>query len=67
MIIMNLTKTIQKAIETSGQSRESIARETGINRSVLSRFVRGQQGISLTTADKLADYLGLELKRKKRG
>jgi ribosome-binding protein aMBF1 (putative translation factor) len=62
---MNLTETIKKAIETSGQSRETIARETRVDRAALSRFVRGGMGISLSTADKLADYFGLELKTKK--
>jgi plasmid maintenance system antidote protein VapI len=64
---MNLTTTIKKAIENSEQNRETIARETRIDRAVLSRFVRGEKGISLSTADKLADYFGLELKTKKTG
>jgi transcriptional regulator with XRE-family HTH domain len=65
MPLMNLTDTIKKAIENSEQSRETIAKKTGIDRAALSRFVRGGMGISLSTADKLADYFGLELKKTK--
>ncbi len=67
MFIMTLTDTIRQSIKTSEVDQKTIADDTGINGSVISRFVRGQQGISLTTADKLAAYFGYELKKKKRG
>ena len=64
---MTLTDTIRQAIKTCEVDKKRIADDTGINSSVISRFVRGHQGISLSTADKLAAYFGYELKKKKRG
>lgn len=55
---------LRTAIKSSGESLCAIGRETAIPQPVLTRFMRGD-GISLTTAQKLIDYFGFELKRKK--
>ena len=66
VVNMTLSDTIRQAIADS-EDQKTVADNTGINKSVISRFVRGHQGISLSTADKLAAYFGYELKKKKRG
>ena len=68
-----LSERLRKAVRESEMSRYQIWQQTGILQSVLSRFVNGGS-VSLDTADKLAELLGLELvarskptqKRKKR-
>jgi len=43
-----------------------ITRQTGVDHSQLSRFMRGERGLSITTAERVAAVVGLELKRVKR-
>jgi hypothetical protein len=45
-------------VNSDGKSINSIAREAVIPVPVLTRFLRGERGISLATADKLAAYFG---------
>jgi len=63
-----LLSMMRNAIEASGQSRYRISKETGIAESVLSRFMSGETALAVETAERLADYLGLELvlRRKRR-
>ena len=56
-----LTRQLQAAIAATGQSLYSIAQASGIAAPVLQRFVNGERGITLETAGKLAEYLGLSL------
>jgi len=56
-----LTTQLQAAIAATGQSLYSIAQASGIAAPVLQRFVNGERGITLETAGKLAEYLGLSL------
>jgi len=56
-----LTDTIRRAIETSGQTRYRIAKETGIAASQLCRLVNGESGLRVESIEKLADYLELEI------
>ena len=56
-----LLSTIKTAIKASGQSRYRISQETGIAQSQLSRLMRGRTGLTVTTLETLADYLGLEI------
>jgi ribosome-binding protein aMBF1 (putative translation factor) len=58
-----LTDAIKAAIERSGLPRGRIAKETGIDKSNLRRFLRGVKSFRLDTADKLAAFLGLRLVR----
>jgi plasmid maintenance system antidote protein VapI len=48
-------------IRESGKSVEEVARDAGIAPIVISGFLSGQRDIRMTTADKLADVLGLML------
>jgi transcriptional regulator with XRE-family HTH domain len=56
-----ITDPLRRAIERSGVTRYAIAKATGVSESVLSRFVRGTHGISLSTAERLAEELELQL------
>jgi plasmid maintenance system antidote protein VapI len=51
----------------AGPGLRRISAATGVAPSVLSRFVRGEQGIGLATADVLAGHFGLELVNKQAG
>ena len=59
-----VTEQLRRAIERSGQSFRDIAKETGVNVGVVSRFVRKERGINGDTVDKLCRWLGLELQTK---
>lgn len=56
-----VSERLRAAIVAAPQNQRRISLETGVATSVLSRFVRGEQGITLETADVLAAYLGLDL------
>ncbi|WP_428937286.1 helix-turn-helix domain-containing protein [Fontivita pretiosa] len=57
----SISDRLREAILRSGQSRYAIARATGISQAALSRFMSGKRGLSLGSADKLAEYFGLQL------
>jgi ribosome-binding protein aMBF1 (putative translation factor) len=61
-----MTDVLKTAIEQCGVSRYRISKDTGILETSLSRFMRGETTILLDKADVLADYLGLELTRKRK-
>jgi len=62
---------MSKRIPFSGQLRQAlldsdvtlyrIGKETGVDKSVLSKFTHGKRGVSLDSIDTLCEYLGLEL------
>lgn len=56
-----LSDTLRDAIQSSGMTCYALANKAGLSQSVLSRFTSGERDISLGTAGKLADALGLEL------
>jgi len=56
-----ITEQLRASIRKSGLMQESIAQATGVSQGVLSRFIRGERSINLTTAEKLAAYFELEL------
>ena len=63
-VVMALTDQIRQAIEDSGLTRYRISKETGVSQSILTRFVVEVQGVSSTTLDALAEFLGLEVVRR---
>jgi transcriptional regulator with XRE-family HTH domain len=64
----SVSDALRRAITGAPVSRYRIARDTGVEQSALSRFVKGRRSLDLTTVDLLADYLGLELvKREDKG
>lgn len=62
---MGLEATLRAAIAErveAGETVYQIAKGCGIGQPVLSRFVHKERTLTLRTADKLAAYLGLELR-----
>jgi len=59
---------LRQAMKGSGLTRYELSRRTLVPESTLSRFARGLTfAVSLTTADKLAEVLGLELRKVRKG
>ena len=54
-----LTDQLRQAIEDCGVSRYAISQETGTDQAALSRFMRGQVGLSLAALDRLGECLQL--------
>lgn len=61
-----VTEALRKAIDDSGSTIYRIAKDSGVSFSVVSRFHRGERDVTPATADRLAEYLDLELTQKKR-
>ncbi|MGB2987637.1 MAG: helix-turn-helix transcriptional regulator [Phycisphaerae bacterium] len=56
-----VSEALRQAIADSGKPMTSIERATGVHNSALSRFMRGERTLTLTTVDILARHLELEL------
>ena len=56
-----LSEQIRQAIKASGMSRYAICKRLDFSESVMSKFMRGQCGLSLETIDRLGELLGLEI------
>ena len=64
---MSISEALKAAIDEQlegGKKVYRIARESGIGQPVLSRIMTGERTLTLPTADRLAEYLGLELQPK---
>jgi plasmid maintenance system antidote protein VapI len=62
----SVTGVLKQSILQSGRSLSELGRATGVATAILSRFVRGQRGITNETVDKLCRELGLELVQRRR-
>lgn len=58
---MSITDAVRAALAARNATLYAINRDTGVNRSVLRRFLAGD-GIQSVHLDKLADYLRLEVR-----
>jgi ribosome-binding protein aMBF1 (putative translation factor) len=58
---MTLADTLRQAILKSGRSAYSLQQETGVDASVITRFLHGERDLRLETAGKLADAVGAKL------
>ena len=56
-----ITEALRRAIAESGMTFLALERATGVIRQSLMPFARGEAGINVDAADKLAAYFGLEL------
>jgi transcriptional regulator with XRE-family HTH domain len=63
----DIEQKLRKAIFNSKMSRYKISQLSGVGESQLSLFVNGKRTLTLTSAAKVADVLGLDLKPKKKG
>ena len=66
-----MTDILRQAAMADGRSIFALARDAGIPYPVMYRFLKGDKtghkwGLTLTTADKLAEALGLGLRPKKK-
>ena len=62
-----LRRIIVRGVEGGRTNYKALERETGVTRASIMRFVRGSQSLRLDKADRLAAYLGLELRAKRKG
>jgi transcriptional regulator with XRE-family HTH domain len=56
-----LKAQLRQAIRDSGQSLNQLSALCGVGRDRLSRFVRGERGISMDAAEKICEVLRLRL------
>ena len=61
----SLTDQLRQAVADSGKTLGELARDTGIDKSALSRFVNGERGVSMAVMNTLGDYLDLEIRQRK--
>lgn len=66
MPMASLLDEIKHAVESSGQTRYRIAKESGVSASLLSRLMSGKRGLSVETVELLAKHFGLEIVVRKR-
>ena len=59
--MVRITDILRTAIVCSGQTLSEIERSTGVPDAVLSRFVRGRQGLHDTTVDRLMAHFDLKI------
>ena len=58
-----ITGQLRWYIKHYGISTYQLERETGIHNASMSRFIRGERGLSLENIDILGEYLGLRVVR----
>ena len=58
---MTIEETVREAIRESGLTLKELGEKTGVDPSVLSRFVNGKRGLTLETIDRLAPTLGIRV------
>ncbi len=61
-----LSDQIRQAMDDSGLTRYRIAKEIGMNESALGKFYNGERGLSTKMLDRLGEYLGLAIIRRRR-
>lgn len=60
-----ISDLLRRTIAESGIPLLTLEKQTGVKRASIMRFVRGDQFPRLDIADRLADYFGLELTKRK--
>ncbi|MDP6543512.1 MAG: hypothetical protein QGH60_05930 [Phycisphaerae bacterium] len=58
-----MTELLRAALNQA-ESFNSVERNTGVTRQSLMKFARGEQSLRLDKADILAEYFGIEVRRK---
>lgn len=69
MLESEIVEGLRDAVARSEHSPAEIARRAGFDRSIVTRLIHRERGISIGVAERLADALGLELvlRRKRKG
>ena len=60
---VDLEDQLRRAIRRSGLSPYRVATDAEVDRSVMTRFLNGDRGITLATASRICGVLGIELRR----
>ena len=60
-----LSDQLREAIRECGRSRYALSKETGVDQSTLSKFMKGGS-LSLSNVDRLAETLSLEIRPAKK-
>lgn len=63
---VTLADVLRRAIRDSGENLMTISAGSGIANPILYRFAKGQRDLTLRVADRLMNYLGLEIRQKGR-
>jgi transcriptional regulator with XRE-family HTH domain len=61
------SEALRRAIRECEMTRYAISVRTGIDQGTLSKFMKGERGLSLSAIDKVMDALGLEIRPRKKG
>jgi hypothetical protein len=61
------SEALRRAIRQCGMTRYAISVKTGIDQATLSRFMKGERGLSLWAIDKLTAALDLEIRPRRKG
>src|SRR5260370_16638625 len=56
-----ISEALRRALTQTPVSLTTIERETGVHRSVLSRFLNGETSLRVDVVDRVAQFLGLTL------
>lgn len=56
----DLTTQLRAAIAKDGRSAYQLARDSGVAQQIITRFMRGKRDVTLATAAKLAQALGVK-------
>ena len=62
----DLGEQLRAAVTESGLTRNALAKQMDVSYAITHRFMGGDRDITLATASKMADVLGLELRPVKR-
>jgi hypothetical protein len=62
-----LSEQLRRIVADCGKTLGQITRDTGIDKSALSRFLSGERGVSVEVMDKLGRYLALRIVADKAG
>src|SRR5689334_15119289 len=55
-------EVLRNAVREAGRSNYAVAKGAGVAPIVLQRFINGDRGLNLETAERIARFLGLELR-----
>ena len=58
---VDLAKQLKAAYSKSGMTRFMLAKRSGVSYAIVHRFISDDRGITIDTASKLCETLGLEL------
>jgi len=62
-----LAESLRAVIQADDRTPYRLAKESGVSAAMLSRFIRGERDLTLTTAGKLCAVLGLKLTPTRKG